>query len=76
MAIVIKKTTSGYEAIATPPHVNGSAWQSPQPMPIRELVAALRQRGCRQTDVGDAFYEANPDWLADISSPESGRVQS
>ena len=76
MAIVIKKTTAGYEAIATPPHVSGSAWQSPQPMPIRELVAALRQCGCHQTDIGDAFYEANPDWLADISSPESGRVQS
>jgi hypothetical protein len=23
----------------------------------------LREHGCHQTDIGDAFYEADPDWL-------------
>ena len=27
------------------------------------LVDALRQRGCHQTDIGDAFYFADPEWL-------------
>jgi len=26
------------------------------------VVAALRDRGCHQTDIGDAFYEADPEW--------------
>ena len=28
-----------------------------------DLVAALRERGCHQTDIGDAFDEADPEWL-------------
>lgn len=28
-----------------------------------ELVAALQEIGCHQTDIGDAFFEADPDWL-------------
>jgi hypothetical protein len=28
-----------------------------------ELVAALLGLGCHQTDIGDAFYTADPDWL-------------
>jgi hypothetical protein len=28
-----------------------------------ELVAALLGLGCHQTDIGDAFYVADPDWL-------------
>jgi hypothetical protein len=28
-----------------------------------DLVDALRGIGCHQTDIGDAFYEADPDWL-------------
>ena len=44
-------------------------------MPVSELIAALLQRGCHQTDIGDAFYAANPNWLADVSSPDLSRVQ-
>jgi hypothetical protein len=75
MTIVVKQTSFGYEAIATPPHVSGAAWQSSHPMPVGELIAALLQRGCHQTDIGDAFYAANPNWLADVSSPDPSRVQ-
>jgi hypothetical protein len=29
-----------------------------------ELIAALRDQGCHQTDIGDAFYAADPEWLS------------
>jgi hypothetical protein len=28
-----------------------------------ELIDKLRALGCHQTDIGDAFSEADPDWL-------------
>jgi hypothetical protein len=71
MAIVIKKSGSACEAVATPPHITGPAWQSSQPMPARELMAALLERGCHQTDVGDARYAANPNWLAEMRAQGS-----
>jgi hypothetical protein len=32
-------------------------------MSAEELVGELRSRGCHQTDIGDAFYDADPQWL-------------
>lgn len=71
MAIVIKQSGSGYEAVATPPHVTAPAWQSSQSMPAAELIAALVERGYHQTDVGDAFHAANPNWLSELSVQRS-----
>jgi len=71
MPIVIKKSGLAYEAVATPPHTTGPAWRSSQPMPARELIAALLERGCHQTDVGDALYAANPNWLAEMRTQGS-----
>jgi hypothetical protein len=65
MAIVIEKQDGGYSARVTPPHGGGITWTTPQPMSRDELIAALRERGCHQTDIGDAFYEADPQWLDD-----------
>lgn len=63
MAIVIEKVGERYVAEVTPPHGRGSAWSSPEPMSRDDLIAALKACGCHQTDIGDAFYEADPDWL-------------
>jgi hypothetical protein len=63
MAIAIKRVGSLYEATVTRPHGDGSDWTTPRPLTRDELVAALRERGCHQTDIGDAFYEADPEWL-------------
>lgn len=71
MAIVIKQSGPDYEAFATPLHTTGPAWHTPQPMPARELIAALRECGCHQTDIGDALHAANPDWLADAQAQRS-----
>ena len=45
----------------TPPH--GSEWETVRPLGRDELIAALREQGCHQTDIGDAFYAADPEWL-------------
>ncbi len=65
MAITIKKEGGGYTAHVTPPHGGGSEWSTTRPMLRDELIQALRDHGCHQTDIGDAFYEADPEWLAD-----------
>jgi hypothetical protein len=32
-------------------------------MPRDSVIAALPDRACHLTDIGDAFYEAGPEWL-------------
>jgi hypothetical protein len=32
-------------------------------MACAALVSALEALGCHQTDIGDAMYQADPDWL-------------
>ncbi len=56
-----------YEAEVSPPHCRGEAWASPHPMSVNALVSELESRGCHQTDIGDAFFEADPDWLSNIT---------
>ena len=63
MAIVIRRVDGLYEAEVTPPHGRGIPWKSPAPLGRDAMVEALRERGCHQTDIGDAFYEADPEWL-------------
>jgi hypothetical protein len=61
--IEITKMDALYAASATPPHVK-EPWATEAPMPMRKLVDELRQRGAHQTDIGDAFYEADPNWIS------------
>ena len=42
----------------------GSPWETPAPRGVDTLVAELLARGCHQTDIGDAFYKADPEWLS------------
>jgi len=62
VAILIKTAEGGYTAQVTPPH-GDHLWATARPMSVNELVDALRTLGCHTTDIGDAFYEANPNWL-------------
>lgn len=62
MAIRIARRGNLYTAEVTPPHGRGSHWESPEPMSVDALIDALQQIGCHQTDIGDAFYEADPEW--------------
>jgi hypothetical protein len=65
MAITIEKVDGGYIAHVTPPHGDGRPWVSEHPLPAEALAAELHSRGCHQTDIGDAFYEADPNWLTE-----------
>ena len=65
MPIKIERVEGGYLAHVTPPHGNGRHWTSEYPQPAEALVAELQSRGCHQTDIGDAFYEADPNWLSE-----------
>jgi hypothetical protein len=51
-----------YDAVVTPPQ-GRVAWRTEGPMKLDELDKKLLELGCHQTDVGDAFYEADPDWV-------------
>lgn len=62
MPIEIRRVGDLYEARATPPH-SSSPWSTPHPMSVDELDKKLYELGCHQTDIGDAFYEADPDWV-------------
>ena len=63
VAIEIARIGDRYGATVSPPHGRGIEWTSPEPLTADELVAELLGRGCQQTDIGDAFYDADPDWL-------------
>jgi len=40
-------------------------WSTPEPMSANQLIQELQKRGAHQTDIGDAFYQADPDWLSE-----------
>lgn len=61
--IEIEKVQDGYLARATPPHVP-AYWSTPTPMSVDALIRELRSLGMHTTDISDAFYEADPDWLS------------
>ena len=63
MPIAIQRTDDGYEAQASPPHCIGGPWRTAAPLPRDALVKELISRGCHQQDIGDAFHEADPQWL-------------
>ena len=63
MTIRIERIGTLYRAETTPPHGGNDPWSSPKPVRRDSLIEALLARGCHQTDIGDAFYEADPEWL-------------
>jgi hypothetical protein len=66
MAIRIKKVTEAmYDAELTLPDMPSvkTEWRAPGPMSADQIVEELLSRGAHQTDIGDAFYAADPQWL-------------
>lgn len=60
--IEIRRVGELYEARVTPPH--GSVeWSTPEPMSVDALDKKLFELGCHPTGIGDAFYQADPDWV-------------
>jgi hypothetical protein len=67
MAIKIVKVRDQelYVATLSPPHFK-SEWTSKEPLPLRELIHELQNKGCHQQDIGDALYEADPSWVSKL----------
>jgi hypothetical protein len=67
MAIRIKKAPNMLcSAELTLPDMPGVAesWVTTEPMSVDQIVEELLRRGARQSDIGDALYAADPDWLS------------
>ncbi len=62
MPIKIRRAGDRYEATVTPPHGNVE-WATTEPMTVDEFDRKLFELGCHPTDIGDAFYEADPNWI-------------
>jgi hypothetical protein len=69
MITVSRHPDGRYAARITPPHGDVEPWASPGPLPLRELIDALRERGCHQQDIGDALYAVDPDWVSHLGPP-------
>jgi hypothetical protein len=63
MSISVRRVRDGYEAQLSPPH-GKEPWTTEGPITKKQLIAKLGELGCHQTDIGDAFYSADPLWLA------------
>jgi hypothetical protein len=70
MAIKLRcSATNLYEAIVTPPHV-AQEWSTSEPMLGRKLLKTLQTMGLHQQDIGDAFYEVDPEWISKLEPHE------
>jgi hypothetical protein len=57
-----------YTVCASPPDVK-EEWSPSEPVRGRRLTGELIARGAHQTDVGDAMYEADRDWISKLRDP-------
>jgi hypothetical protein len=64
MPIKIQKVDELYTAEMTSPADEHARWSAPRPVARDELIATLRRLGCHQTDIADAFYDVDPEWLS------------
>lgn len=70
MAIKITRVEDKYMADVTPPHAGGISWRTTEPMGANELIQELLNRGCHQTDIGDALYEADDAWVLRLEAED------
>ena len=62
--IHIKRENEGYTGSITALDGRTTYWATPEPVTADELIGELQKLGWHQTDIGDAFYFADPDWLS------------
>jgi hypothetical protein len=63
MPINIQRTAAGYFAVVTPWPSLDITWANDEPLKADQLIFALQSLGLHQQDIGDAFHEADPEWL-------------
>ena len=63
MTLAVQKSANGlFEAWVTPPHSKFD-WATSEPLSATPLIQKLLALGCHQQDIGDAFYEIDPNWV-------------
>jgi hypothetical protein len=63
MALIVTKISEAfYTATATPPS-SREAWNTPQPIRLKQLYERLLELGLHQVDVGDAINDADREWF-------------
>jgi hypothetical protein len=62
LGITVERTDAGWIASVDSPR-QGITWKTERPMRQRELIDELLALGQHRQDIGDAFREADPDWL-------------
>jgi len=63
MALTVTKISDAfYTATATPPS-SREAWNTPQPIQLKQLYERLLELGLHQVDVGDAINDADREWF-------------
>lgn len=65
MSLRISKSNAGYTAKGV---LAGVTFEADVPLSARELVQWLQNQGFHQTDIGDAFFEADPNWLSRLET--------
>jgi len=72
MTIKVTKVSEDlYLASLTLPDVPNvkEEWSTTEPLHGRQLTRELLDRGCHQTDIGDALYEQDPKWVEKLQGP-------
>jgi hypothetical protein len=67
MSIRIKMVSDAlYSAELSLPDVPAvrEPWSTLEPMSVDQIIKELLDRGAHQTDIGDAFKAADPDWMS------------
>ena len=62
--IHIKREHEGYTGRITSLDSRSTYWATSGSVTRDELIKKLQSFGWHQTDIGDAFYAADPDWLS------------
>ena len=65
---IVKVEDDLYFVSASPPDA-GVVWSPTEPLTGHQVTKGLLERGCHQQDVGDAMYEADPEWIEKLRGP-------
>ena len=66
MTITVTFADGRYAAEVVPDGDAGASWATESGLSAKELVDALAGHGCRHTEIGEAMFAVNPDWLSEL----------
>ena len=70
MTITVTHSDGRYAAEVTEDGDDDATWRTESGLTAKGLVDALAKHGCRHTEIGDAMFAVNPDWLSELGDGE------